>query len=335
MPLISVVMTSYNYGNYISEAIDSVLAQTFSDLELIIVDDASEDNSKDIIRKYANKYTRIKAIFHQENLGISRTVNDGWNAASGKFIASISSDDMWASDKLEKQLEILQEDEDLVVWTEGEIVDRQGRATGQLFSTFHGAEGRRKSGDIFEELLKGNFIFGSSRIFKKGSLEGREYSENLKYLSDYRFAVDMASEYEYYFIEEPLTKYRMHGNNTVNRDIEGYQMDTVKLAEYFLSTYGDKIPNDIRVHLHLLSVNTLKNQLSQANSQLSQAEREIKEMKSSVIWQALMAYQEIIVERGLPQGTGRREAYDHFIECCRTIVNEGWRSSIDCIRNRH
>lgn len=143
MPLISVVMTSYNYGKYISEAIDSVLAQTFSDLELIIVDDASEDNSKDIIHSYMNKYARIKAIFHQENLGISRTVNDGWNAASGKFIASISSDDIWASDKLEKQLEILQEDEDLVVCTEGKIIDRQGRATGEFFS--HYAGGRKRA----------------------------------------------------------------------------------------------------------------------------------------------------------------------------------------------
>lgn len=326
MPLISVVMTSYNYGDYISEAIDSVLAQTFSDLELIIVDDASEDNSKDIICSYMNKSSRIKTIFHQENLGISRSVNDGWNAASGKFIASISSDDIWASDKLEKQLKILQEDEDLVVWTEGEIVDRQGRATGELFTTVHGAEGRKKSGCIFEELLKGNFIFASSRIFKKDLLKGRRYSENLKYLGDYRFAVDMASEYKYYFVEEPLTKYRMHGNNTANRDIEGFRVDTVNLVEYFLSIYGDKIPNEIRVYLHLFSVNTLKNQLSQSNSQLlqaktqlSQVEKEIKEMKSSVIWRALMAFQDRVVEKYLPRGKERRRAYDRFIEGCRRL----------------
>lgn len=326
MPLISVVMSSYNYGNYIFEAIDSVLAQTFSDLELIIVDDASEDNSKDIIRDYMNKYARIKAIFHEENLGISRTVNDGWNAASGKFIASISADDIWARDKLEKQFEVLQKDEDLVVWTEGEIIDRHGMATGELFSTVFGADGRRKNGDIFEELLRGNFILASSRIFKKDCLKGRKYSENLKYLSDYRFAVDMANEFEYYFIEEPLTKYRMHGNNTANRDIEGYQDDTVKLAEYFLSTYGDEIPNDIRVHLHLSSTNTLRYQLIQTNSQLikansrlSQAEKEIEEMKRSVIWRALMAYQDKVVEKGLPRNTGRRRAYDSFIEGCRRL----------------
>ena len=319
MPLISVVMTSYNYGEYISKAIDSVLAQTFSDLELIIVDDASEDNSRDIIRSYMNKYARIKAIFHQENLGISRTVNDGWNAASGKFIASISSDDIWASDKLEKQLEILQEDEDLVVWTEGEIIDAQGRSTGELFSIVHGAGERKKGGDIFEELLMGNFIFASSRIFKKDCLRGLQYSENLKYLGDYKFAVDMAHEYKYYFMDKPLTKYRMHGNNTVNRDIEGFYVDTVKLVEYFLSTYGDEVSNDIRMHLHLFSVNTLKNQLFQANSQRSQAEKEIQEMKRSVIWRALMAFQDRVVEKALPRDKERRRAYDRFIEGCRRL----------------
>ena len=197
-------------------------------------------------------------------------------------------------------------------------IDSQGCPTYKK-EIFEEIFGRRKSGDIFEELLKGNFILASSRVFKKDCLKGREYSEDLKYLSDYRFAVDMASEYKYYFIEEPLTKYRMHGNNTANRDIEGYKADTVKLVEYFLSTYGDKIPNDIRVHLHLFSVNTLKYQLSQANIQLSQAEREIKEMKRSVIWRALMAYQNRVVEKGLPRDTGRRRAYDRFIEGCRRL----------------
>ena len=328
MPSVSVVMSSYNYDEYITSAIESVLAQSFSDLELIIVDDGSRDKSRDLIQSYLKKDDRIKAIFHQNNMGISKTVNDGWDAAKGKFIASISSDDLWAEDKLDKQIEILQDDEELVIWTEGEIIDKCGMTTGDLFTDFHGAANRRKSGNIFEELFKGNFILASSRIFKKENLLGRRYSEDLKYLGDYRFAVDMANVYDYYFIEEPLTKYRVHGNNTVNRDKDGYKEDIVKLVEYFLSAYGDNTSNDVRLHLHRFSVNTLREQLAQAES-------ECYEIKRSVVWKALMAYQELVVERCLPCGTGRREAYDIFIERCRFMVNEEWRNSIANIRNRH
>lgn len=333
MPCVSVVMTSYNYGRFISEAIRSVLNQSFDDLELIIVDDASNDGSQQIIKSFEEEDARIRIEFHEKNLGFPRTVNEGWDLARGRFIANISSDDFWKKEKLERQIKVLENDEDLVVWSEGEIIDAQGRSTGELFTQVHRATGRKKSGDIFVELLKGNFIFASSRIFKRKNLLGRRYSENLKYLSDYQFAVDMAIDYDYYFIQEPLTKYRMQGNNTLNRDIEGYQVDAVKLVEYFLATYGDKISNDIRFLLHLYAVNTLKCQLSQANehlsqinnellkanSQLSQAEREMNEMKRSVIWRALMAYQERVVDKGLPHGTGRRGIYDNFIEGCRRL----------------
>ena len=81
MPLISVVMTSYNHHRYISEAIESVLCQTFDDIELIIVDDASWDYSRDIIQRYQQTDPRVRFIFHKKNVGISRTTSDGFAAA--------------------------------------------------------------------------------------------------------------------------------------------------------------------------------------------------------------------------------------------------------------
>ncbi len=319
-------MTSFNYDRYIASAIESVLSQTFSDLELIIVDDASSDRSCDVIRSYLKKDERIKAIFHKDNQGISKTVNDGWRAAQGRFIASISSDDIWAENKLDRQMDVLQDDDDLLVWTEGEIIDAFGRSTGGLFTKVHGAGNRKKCGDIFEELLKGNFIFASSRIFKKDNLQGRGYSVDLKYLSDYRFAVDMASLYDYHFIKEPLTKYRMHGNNTANRDWQGYEEDYIKLANYFLSTYGEMIPIELSLNLHRSSLDALKSvdalKSDEAlRDQIAQIERRDNQIHKSIIKQALMAYQGIAVMRGLPLGTWRRDAYDRFIDGWRRIMN--------------
>src|SRR5665647_2754849 len=100
MPLVSVVMPSYNHEEFVSESIESVLGQDFDNLELIIVDDASTDSSRQIIQKYAEEDTRIRVILHEANRGIAKTLNDGTEAAKGKFIAIIASDDVWARDKL-------------------------------------------------------------------------------------------------------------------------------------------------------------------------------------------------------------------------------------------
>lgn len=247
MPTVSAVLSSYNYGAYISQAIESVLAQSFDDLELIIVDDASVDDSRQIIERYARADSRIRTKYHSENLGVSKTINDGWSMARGKFIANISADDMWMKDKLESQVKVLEKDEDLVVWSEGEIIDGKGAPTGELFTHIHGAAQRKKSGGILAELLKGNFILASSRIFKRQNLQGRNYNESLKHLGDYQFAVDMAKDYDYYFFERPLAKYRIHGKNTVQVDLAGHYRDSIALNRYFLQTYGRGMSNDTKI----------------------------------------------------------------------------------------
>ncbi|MGZ4893068.1 MAG: glycosyltransferase family 2 protein, partial [Halobacteriota archaeon] len=134
VPLISIFMKSYNHELYISEAIVSVLNQDFEDLELIIVDDASTDESRQIIERFAEQDPRIRVIFHEQNFGITRVVNDGIDAARGKFIAQIDSDDVWVTDKLRKQLAVVERDENVIVWSEGRLIDQNGRPLGKNFS---------------------------------------------------------------------------------------------------------------------------------------------------------------------------------------------------------
>jgi len=104
MVLVSVLMASFNHERYISEAIESVLKQSFSDLELIIVDDCSTDGSKQIILDYQAKDNRVHAFFHKENMGIAKTVNHALDVAKGRFISFIGSDDLWVPKKLELNL---------------------------------------------------------------------------------------------------------------------------------------------------------------------------------------------------------------------------------------
>jgi len=213
MPLVSVVMPSYNHEKFISEAIESVLGQDFDDLELIIVDDASTDASKQIIQKYEKQDARVRVILHETNCGISKTMNDGFAIAQGKFLAGTASDDVWMKDKLSKQLAVLESDENLIVYSEAEVINESGQPVGLTLSELGGGVSVKKSGDIFHEILERCPLCGSTMLHKRANLGGIRWDERLKYINDWKFKLELAAKYEFYYIEEPLAQYRIHADN--------------------------------------------------------------------------------------------------------------------------
>ena len=100
--MISVIITSYNYSQYIKDTIQSVIDQTYNDWELIIIDDCSKDNSVDIIKTFNDK--RIKLIINEQNLGLTKSIKIGIEKASGNWIAFLESDDFWAKNYLEEKI---------------------------------------------------------------------------------------------------------------------------------------------------------------------------------------------------------------------------------------
>jgi glycosyltransferase involved in cell wall biosynthesis len=226
-PLVSVVMPSYNHEKFIAEAISSVLGQDFSDFELLIVDDASPDASRQIIQKYAAEDFRIRVILHETNRGIAKTMNDGIDIAKGKFVAIIDSDDVWAKDKLTKQLAVAVSNEDFVIWSEGEVIDDKGQPIGLSFSELNKTVYKKKSGHIFEDLLLGNYIFGSTLFCKKHNLAGIRFDERLRYLNDYKFALELAQKWDFYYVAEPLAKYRIHDRSTLGRRLNGSAIGSI------------------------------------------------------------------------------------------------------------
>src|SRR5512138_3857716 len=123
MVLVSVSMLSYNHEKYLAEAIESVLNQTIEDLELIIVDDGSKDNSRQLIKEYSAKDPRVKPIFHERNFGIPRGANDCLKNATGEYFGFIGSDDLWLPSKIEKQLKVIEKNPEKIVWSEGQIIN--------------------------------------------------------------------------------------------------------------------------------------------------------------------------------------------------------------------
>ncbi len=249
-PLISVVMASYNHEQYISESIESVLNQSFTDIELNIVDDKSQDSSREIIKKYAGLDPRIRFMFHEKNKGIARTYNDGLDMSIGQYIALASSDDKWKINKLKKQLEVLSRDKSLIVWSDATIIDSKGKPTGGLFTELVKAKRRKKSGDIFGELVRGNYLSGHI-LMKREKNPALRFDENLKYLNDYKFLLELANKYQYQFLPEPLVMYRIHAGNTINSDAVNWRRDMIKFGDEVIQKYSHKISNRSKTKVFL------------------------------------------------------------------------------------
>jgi glycosyltransferase involved in cell wall biosynthesis len=240
MVLISVVMSCYNHEKYIAQSIESILNQTMPDLELLVTDGGSTDNSPIIIAQYTQKDPRVHASYHSENIGISETINDGLNRVTGKYICFLDSDDIWIEDKLERQLRILKRDDSKILWSDGEVIDSQGAKTG-LLVTRRMRLPAQKSGCLFEPLLKELIIFRQSMIFKSDYAKNIRFDPDLKYVNDHKFMVDLAVDHEFLFVPDILVKYRVHESNISNKNPRGWAKEKVLVRKYFLQQYGNKM----------------------------------------------------------------------------------------------
>src|SRR5665213_1237651 len=184
---VSVLMASFNCGRYLPSAIESVLAQSYPDLELVIIDDCSTDGSREIAQEWRRIDDRVITVFHESNRGISGARNSGFAASSGDFIAFCDADDIWAGDKLESQLESFTRQSDLgVVHSDALIMDSKGKLTGQRYSSlFHGVN-QRCSGMLFDEFCRRNFVCTSTVILRRECLKyAGGFEQRLRSLEDW------------------------------------------------------------------------------------------------------------------------------------------------------
>lgn len=160
---ISVVMPVYNAARFLRESIDSVLDQTYTHFELILIDDCSTDNSYEIMCEYAQQDSRVRAYKNERNMGVSYTRNFGVNKAQFDYIALIDSDDMWSVQKLQKQVALLATypDTDLC-YTGSAFVDTNGEKSDFVFEVPFEV--------TYKKLLKQNVISCSSVLIKKEML---------------------------------------------------------------------------------------------------------------------------------------------------------------------
>jgi glycosyltransferase involved in cell wall biosynthesis len=212
MPLVSVVLTSYNHARYLSQAIESVLAQTLKDIEVVAIDDASRDESPAILQRYAD---RVKVIQHETNRGTYASLNEGIAHTSAPCIAILNSDDLWLPEKLEKQVAVMESDARIgLVHTAFRPIDADGNPIdgNPLGVRFH----PNPQGDLLAELLTRNLFITSSVLFRRECLERCGwFEERLFGMGDWDMWLRIAEHYRIGYVSEVLTLYRIHGQNTM------------------------------------------------------------------------------------------------------------------------
>jgi glycosyltransferase involved in cell wall biosynthesis len=212
MPRITVAIPSYNHEKYIAQAIQSVLDQTCQDFEIIITDDGSSDRTVDVVKGFTNH--RIKLFCFTENRGASAAANNCIRHACGEYVAILSSDDIFFPDKLEKQLNFLDEHEDIAaVFSYAKIIDEDGYdivSADNFYKKIFIQPNRTR----FEWL--NYFFYHSNALCHPSVLIRREcyervgyYNECLAQLPDFDFWIRLCMEYEIYVLQEDLVKFRI------------------------------------------------------------------------------------------------------------------------------
>lgn len=252
--LISVIMSNYNTPEeYLRDAIESILDQTYSDFEFIIVDDCSTDKSLDIIKSYTD--TRIRIIKNETNMGITKSLNRALAVSKGEYIARMDADDICLPERFEKQIEFLNNNSDVIVcgtWVE---------LFGDGASVYNEKYSRKNLPE--KDLLRINLLFGNhmniihpTAMFNHQLLKNSNiaYNENYIYAQDYRMWVECSQKSNLANVPEILFKYRIH-NKAVSSDKKNIQAQCAKniMAEQ-LSWIGLELPDDWEtIHWGLLT----------------------------------------------------------------------------------
>lgn len=215
--LISVIMAAYNAEKTIEQAIKSVLEQTYSNLELIVINDASNDRTSLIVKEFINKDNRVKIVENSVNSGVSKSRHIGFKAAESEWIAILDSDDVWTAEKLEKQIKIQKEKNAEILFTGSAFMD----ANGQLLDwILHVPE------EItYRKLLKQNLISNSSVLVKKELLQSYWICNDEMHEDFTCWIGILRSGRKAYGIDEPLLVYRVSNTSKSGNKFKSAKMN--------------------------------------------------------------------------------------------------------------
>ena len=217
--LVSVLMPTYNHALYVQVAVESVLRQTYGDLELIAIDDASSDETWEVLQSFDDE--RLRLCRHDANQGAHITLNEALAMARGEFVAIINSDDIFAPTRIAVCLEALRNNGADLVGSDIVLIDSDGEPVPEHWWVRAFSDLKRvwtETGDWHATLLHGNvFMTTSNFVFRRSWLEVVGDFRDLRYVLDYEWLLrGLMKDRRLAWLDAPLLHYRLHASNTIS-----------------------------------------------------------------------------------------------------------------------
>jgi len=244
MPLVSVVIPTYNCP-FLSEAINSVLAQTYENIEVIIIDDGSTDKTRETVEKY---HIKVQYIY-QENEGVSSARNNGIRASHGDYMAFLDADDVWLPRKIEKQMSVFKNKPNIgFVYCDNYFIDYNGRVLDNYIRKVKLLEG-----DILLDFFMDFFLITSGMMLKRVCLiKTGLYDKNLEVGEDFELFLRLAQHFNAGVVKEKLFKRRVWGGSLSRQDYErdfNNDISTVKKYIILHPEFYKKHKGDINIRI--------------------------------------------------------------------------------------
>lgn len=234
-PLVSIVIPVHNGEKYITEALDSCINQTYSTLEIIVVDDESTDNTLDILKEYEKKDNRIQVISVSKQNGLGNVINIGIRQSKGKYIARLDADDVMYPTRLEKQIEYLEGNQDCVaVGGQIDIIDAESKVTGHRE---YAIEDRDIKRNMF---LFMPFAHPAVMLRKSSVEEVGLYPENVWKVEDVKFFFLLSQKGTYHNLPDTVLKYRMTFNTESQSKMVDHFKKTNEVRKWAIQELGIK-----------------------------------------------------------------------------------------------
>lgn len=245
-PKVSVMFLSYNHGEFIQRTMDSVLNQTFQDFEIVLSDDCSKDNTREVLANYTDD--RIVFNFFEENQGATLNERYIWKHCRGEYIALINSDDVWLPEHLQKSVDYLDAHEECgAVFSWADLIDEDDNMLDPCCEIFK-QPNRTQAGWVNHLFTKGNCLCHPSMVIRKSVYdEVGFYKLGFRQLPDYNMWARMTQKYSIHILEEVLVRHRRFirkGENTSSPIVENSIRD-VNESLYTLLHYFDDISDEL------------------------------------------------------------------------------------------
>lgn len=310
-PLLTVVVPTYNGSKYIGETLRSLIDQTFRSMEIIVIDDASTDNTTEIVQAFNDP--RIRLIRNEKNLGVAHTRNRAFAEARGRYLSPHDQDDISEPHRFAKQIALMEENPALDI-------------VGSWIATFGDSHETWKYPESDQE-LKCRFIFGceiahTTAVIRKTAIPtpDRVYDPDLALCSDYDLFSRLALKGKIHNLQEPLVRYRRHKDALSRTALGAMRTCARTLHHRLLLRFGiDATEMDLDLHDHI------------GRGLISSADRYALERVGKWLTELYMAN----LRKGVvPRQEFRRVLYNYWHNCCRRAAAEGNYSPIDYLGNR-